>query len=163
TYTFKHALVQDAAYGRLLKSRRQELHARIARALRDRFTHLIAAEPELLAHHHTEAGEIEPAVESWLAAGRRAIERSAQFGAAAHVRRGLKLVAEIPDAGTRERRELELRIAIGSPLLATKGYAAPEVGANYTRARELCDRIGTETQRLPVLYGLCAYQVVRAD
>jgi len=163
TYTFKHALVQDAAYGRLLKSRRQELHSRIARVLRERFSHLIAAEPELLAHHHTEAGELEQAVENWLAAGRRAIERSANFEAVAHLRRGLKLIDEMPEDTDRERRELKLQIAIGSPLLATKGYATPEVGMTYARARELCDRVGDEAQRLPVLYGQCAYQIVRAD
>ena len=163
TYTFKHALVQDAAYGRLLKSRRQELHSRIARVLRERFSHLIAAQPELLAHHHTEAGELELAVENWLAAGRRAIERSANFEAVAHLRRGLKLIDEMPNDADRERRELRLQIAIGSPLLATKGYAAPEVGTTYARARELCDRVGDKAQRLPVLYGQCAYQIVRAD
>ncbi len=163
TYTFKHALVQDAAYGRLLKSRRQELHSRIARVLRERFSHLIAAQPELLAHHHTEAGELELAVENWLAAGRRAIERSANFEAVAHLRRGLKLIDEMPNDADRERRELRLQIAIGSPLLATKGYAAPEVGMTYARARELCDRVGDKAQRLPVLYGQCAYQIVRAD
>jgi class 3 adenylate cyclase/predicted ATPase len=162
-YTFKHALVQDAAYGRLLKSRRQELHSRIARVMRQRFPHLIAAEPELLAHHHTEAGELEQAIENWLTAGRRAIERSANFEAVAHLRRGLKLVNEMPDDATRARRELKLQIAIGSPLLATKGYGAPEVGVTYARARELCDRVGDEAQRLPVLYGQCAYQIVQAE
>jgi predicted ATPase len=131
--------------------------------LRERFSHLIAAQPELLAHHHTEAGELEQAVENWLAAGRRAIERSANFEAVAHLRRGLKLIDEMPNDADRERRELKLQIAMGSPLLATKGYAAPEVGATYSRARELWDRVGDEAQRLPVLYGQCAYQIVRAD
>jgi predicted ATPase len=106
TYTFKHALVQDAAYARLLMSRRQQLHSRIAQVLKERFPDRVAAEPELLAHHHTEAGEIEPAIENWLAAGQRAIERSANAEAVAHLRRGLELVEGLPDATERARREL---------------------------------------------------------
>ena len=95
-YTFKHALVQDAAYGTLLRSRRQVLHARIAAALEDRFSEIVAAQPALLADHCSEAGLAEKAVEYWLAAGRRALARSAAAEAVALLRRGLALVPPCP-------------------------------------------------------------------
>jgi len=163
TYSFKHALVQDADYAGLLKSQRQQLHSRIARVLKERFPDRAAAEPERLAHHYTEAGEIEPAIENWLAAGQRAIERSTNMEAVAHLRRGLSLVEELPECVERARRELALQTALGTPLMATKGYGAPEVGAAYARARELCDRVGEPAQLLPILYGQSAYHIVNPE
>lgn len=163
TYTFKHALVQDAAYAMLLKSRRQQLHARIAQVLTARFPDRVAAEPELLAHHHTEAGETELAVDNWLAAGQRAAERSANAEAVAHLRRGLELLKGLPDTVEHQRRELALQIALGTPLMATKGYGAPEADAAYARARELCDRVGDAAQLLPILYRQWAYHIVHPE
>jgi predicted ATPase/class 3 adenylate cyclase len=163
TYAFKHALVQDAAYARQLKSRRQQLHSRIAQVLKERFPERAAAEPELLAHHHTEAGETEPAVANWLAAGQRAAERSANVEAVAHLNRGLQLLERLPDTVERQRCELALRIALGTPLMATKGYGSPEAGAAYGRARELCDRVGSPAQLLPILYRQWAYHIVHPE
>jgi len=163
TYTFKHALIQDAAYARLLKSRRQQLHSRIAQVLTERFPERAVAEPELLAHHHTEAGATEQAIVQWLRAGQRAAERSANVEAVAHLRRGLGLLETLPDTVERARRELGLQIALGMPLIATKGYGAPETGAAYDRARELCDQVGNPSQLLPILYGQIAFRINHAE
>ncbi|HEU4679357.1 MAG TPA: hypothetical protein VFS35_07540, partial [Terrimicrobiaceae bacterium] len=153
SYRFKHALVQDAAYASLLKGRRQQLHSRIAQVLKDHFPERTASEPELLAHHYTEAGETEQAIDQWLKAGQRAAERSANPEAVAHLRRGLELLESLPDTGERARRELALQMALGMPLIATKGYSGEETGAAYERARELCERVGSAQQLLPILYG----------
>ena len=159
TYTFKHALIQDAAYATLLKSRRHQLHSRIAQVLAERFPERAVAEPELLAHHYTEAGATEQAIDQWLRAGQRAGERSSNVEAVAHLRRGLQLLETLPDTVGRARRELDLQIALGMPLLATKGYAAPETGAAHDRARELCDQVGNPSQLLPILYGQIVFRI----
>ncbi len=163
TYTFKHALVQDAAYASLLKSRRQEIHARIARVLNDRFASLVAAQPDLLAHHQTEAGETDAAIDSWLSAGQRAAQRSANREAVAHLRRGLALLESLPDSEERARRELALHLALGGPMQATLGYAATETGAVFARAKELCERLGATTELIRVLFGQWAYYMVRGN
>ena len=163
TYTFKHALIQDAAYATLLKSRRQQLHSRIAQALTERFPERAVAEPELLAHHYTEAGATEQAIDQWLRAGQRAAERSANVEAVAHLRRGLGLLETLPSTVERARRELEFQIALGMPLLATKGYAAPETGAAHDRARELCDQVGNPSRLLPILYGQIANRMSHGE
>ena len=105
SYLFKHALIQDAAYARLLRSQRQQLHSRVAQVLKARFPHRAAAEPELLAHHHTEAGEIEQAIDYWLVAGRKALARSAMAEAVGQLTKGLELLEGLPggpsDSGAR--------------------------------------------------------------
>src|SRR5262249_32094805 len=111
-YTFKHALVQDAAYGTLLRSRRQRLHARIVGTLDDRFPEIVAAQPALLAHHCSEAGLTEKAIDYWLAAGRQAWARSAAAEVLALLHRGLALVSALPDTPPRQERELDLQIAL---------------------------------------------------
>jgi predicted ATPase len=162
-YRFKHALVQDAAYASLLKGRRQQLHSRIAQTLKDHFPERAASEPELLAHHYTEAGETEQAIDQWLKAGQRAAERSANPEAVAHLRRGLELLGSLPDTDRRVRRELALQMALGLPLIATKGYSGEEVGAAYERARELCECVGSAEQLLPVLYGQIVFRMSRGE
>lgn len=137
-HAFKHALVQVAAYDSLLRARRCELHRRIAEALENRFPRTARDTPELVAHHWTEAGIAESAVASWLAAGRRASERSEHREAIARLRRGLKLIPGIADKGERRARELELLLVLGPALITTEGGGAQEVGALYTRALELC-------------------------
>ena len=153
SYMFKHALIQDAAYARLLRSQRQQLHSRVAQVLKARFPHRAAAEPELLAHHHTEAGEIEQAIDYWLVAGRKALARSAMAEAVGQLTKGLELLEGLPGGPERQRREVGLQLALGQALIAAKGYAAAETGRAYARARELCYELGDVSQLFPVLYG----------
>src|SRR6516162_5677259 len=124
-YTFKHALVQDAAYATLLRSRRQQLHAHIAATLEDRFPEIVAAQPALLAHHCTEAGLTEPAVGYWLAAGRQAWARSALAEGVALLRRGLALIPALPDTDRRRETELDLQIALGRALMMSQMRSGP--------------------------------------
>jgi predicted ATPase len=154
TYSFKHALVQDAAYGMLLKSRRQQLHARIAQVLEERFPEASAIQPELLAQHYTAAGLHEQAVEYWHRAGQRASERSANLEAIAHLTRGLELARTLPDPQQSARQELKLQVALGEPLVVAKGYGGPEAAATYTRALQLCREIGETPHLFPTIWGL---------
>ena len=163
TYAFKHALVQDAAYQSLLRSRRQQLHARIADALEREFPGLVDAEPEVLAHHCTQAGLAERAVEYWSRAGDLAIRRSANEEAVGHLGHGLACLEVLPENCDRDRRELALRNAIGGPLIAVRGYAAPEVGEAYGRARVLCERRGETAPLFAALSGEFVHHFVRGD
>lgn len=163
TYSFKHALVQDAAYATLVRAKRQRLHARIAAALEQHFPETVQAQPELLAQHLTEAGLAEPAIDYWLRAGQAEIARSATAEAMAQLTKGLELIPVLPDDAARWRRELELQVALGVALMAAKGWAAPEVGQANARARELCERLGDTSRLFPVLYGEWVFHVVRAE
>ncbi len=163
TYTFKHALVQDAAYGALLKLRRQHLHARIANVLEERFKDLVPNQPELLAQHCGEAGLIDAAVRYWYLAGNAALVRSAVTEAVAQLCKGLELLQALPDAPERYRHELDLRVALGGALLNARGWAAPEAGAAYERALQLCRLLGERRQVFPVLWGLTVVYVNRAE
>jgi predicted ATPase len=162
-YTFKHALVQDAAYSTLLRSDRQQLHARIAEAVERRFPERVAREPERLAHHFTEARQIERAVGYWLKAGERAAERSANLEAIRHLSRGLDALKTLPDNAKRDRQELAFQIAIGTPLIAVHGYSAPQTGIAYSRARALCERLGEVESLVATLSGEFVYYFVRGD
>jgi hypothetical protein len=163
TYTFKHALVQDAAYGSLLKSRRQVLHKSIAEILEQRFSERVSNEPEAVAHHYTEAGLNEQATDYWLKAGQRGVERFANAEAISHLNRGLKTLEALPLGKDRDRRELLLQINLGNALGWSKGYTPPEVGRAFGRARELCDGVGDMPQMIAILYGLWIYYVMRAE
>src|SRR3954466_10721567 len=121
-YTFKHALVQDAAYDSLLKRRRQELHAKIARVIAQRFPNISATEPEVLAHHLTAAGLSEAAIPLWQKAGELALKRMALTEAIAHLNRGLELVSARPRSPQRDASELELRRRLGTAWVALKGH-----------------------------------------
>jgi class 3 adenylate cyclase len=134
TYTFKHSLIQDAAYQSLLKSTRQQYHQRIAQALEKRFPETAENQPELLAYHYTEAGINEQAVVYWHQAGQRASERSAYAEAISHLTKGLDVLVALPDSPERAQHELHVQIALGPLLIATKGNAAPEVASAYARA-----------------------------
>ena len=138
-YIFKHALVQDAAYGSLLKSRRQKLHGRIAKTLGERFPERVASEPELLAHHLTEAAFFDAAVKQWKKSGLRATESSANAEAASHYAKALTVFAGMEDASERPKEELELQAAYASALVARGQWTSPEAIQAYARARrELC-------------------------
>ena len=162
-YAFKHALVQDAAYSSLLHSDRKRLHARIAAVFAEMYPDRIEREPELLAHHFTEADQSELAVGFWLKAGKRAAKGRANLEAIAHLRKGLKVLEEkcaIPDrAGT----ELELRIGLGIPLIAAKGYAVRDVEENYARALELAKQLEDEEKVFEATRGLWVCHFIRAD
>jgi predicted ATPase len=163
TYTFKHALVQDAAYQSLLKSKRQQLHARIAEALEQRFPDIGETQPEVLARHLTEAGLVAGAIPYWRRAGELAAGRSANVEAVAHLSKALELIGTLPNASALLDEELALLIAIGGPLMATKGYGAPEVECAYNRASALCDQLGRAAELFPVLRGLWSYYNVQGE
>ncbi|MBI3455716.1 MAG: AAA family ATPase [Candidatus Rokubacteria bacterium] len=162
-YTFKHALTHAVAYQALLRRTRQQLHGRIARAVRERFPATAEAQPELLAHHLTEAGLADEAVPAWERAGDRAVGRSALVEGIAHFRRGLGLLAGLPASQGRARLELAFLLRLGGPLVATRGYAAPEILEVYGRARALCEETGETAALFDVLEGLWGYHYVRAD
>jgi predicted ATPase len=162
-YIFKHALIQDAAYQSLLKSKRQQYHQQIAHTLEERFPEIKETEPELLAHHYTEAGLVAQAIPYWQKAGQTAIQRSANAEAISHLRRALALLSDLPENVERVQLELALQTMIGVPLMATKGYAAAEVESTYARANELCQRIGETPQLFQVLSGLFAFYLVRGN
>jgi predicted ATPase len=128
-YRFKHALIQDAAYENLLKSRRQVLHRRVAETLRDNVAVAAAAEPELLAHHFTQAGLTEAAIEWWGKAGQRSLERSALVEAAEQFTRALAQIATLPSTPDLRRDEIKLQVALITPLMHVKGFATPETKA----------------------------------
>jgi predicted ATPase/class 3 adenylate cyclase len=163
TYTFKHALVQEAAYASLLKSRRQQLHARVASALQKQFPDDVAFQPELLARHFTEAGLMEEAITWWRRAGERASERSANVEEIAHLSRGLQLIEALPGTSDRAEDELAFRLQLGAALIATKGYAAPEVERTYVRARELCEQLGRSGELFLALRGLWNCYFLRGE
>jgi predicted ATPase/class 3 adenylate cyclase len=162
-YTFKHALVQDAAYSTLLRSDRQQLHARITEVVERRFPERVAREPELLAHHLTEARQIERAIGYWLKAGERAAERSANLEAIRHLTRGLEALKTLPESPERDRRELSFQIAVGTPLIAVHGYSAAQTGAAYSRARVLCERLGEAEPLVATLSGEFVHYFVRGQ
>jgi predicted ATPase len=163
TYVFKHALIQDAAAQSLLKSTRQGYHQRIAQVLEAQFPETAEAQPELLAHHYTEAGVTGQAVAYWYKAGQRASERSAHLEAIAHLRQGLALLQTLPETPERTQHEVDILIALGALLIATKGPTASEVEQTYARARHLCEHLEAPPQLFPVLRGLWNYYHVRAE
>jgi predicted ATPase len=163
SYIFKHALVQEAAYESLLKSKRREIHGHIAQVLEENFPEKAEGEPDLLAHHYTEAGLAEPAIAYWRKAGLRAIERSANVEAVAHLTKGLELFSALPDSSERPQDELALQAPLASALTAAKGWAAAETGTALMRARELCGEIGDTPQMFEVLYGVWNYFYVAGD
>jgi class 3 adenylate cyclase/DNA-binding response OmpR family regulator/predicted ATPase len=159
-YLFKHALLQDAAHETLLRSKRRELHARIAAVLEERFPEVAEEQPGLLAQHYTEAGSIEQAVIYWGKAGRQSAARSAMLEAETQLLKGLDLVARL-EGSERDRLELQLQIALGSVLHATRGQAAPEAGEAYARACALCELLDDSATLISALNGQAAYYMGR--
>jgi class 3 adenylate cyclase/tetratricopeptide (TPR) repeat protein len=162
-YTFKHALIQDAAYGSLLRAPRKELHARIARALERHYPERAQVEPELFAHHFALAGSPREAIGYWGQAGKQALMRAANREVQGHVTRALELVAALPESAERDAAELGLQILRGASCRAIHGFAAKETEAAFSRARELCDAVGDRRQLIDVLRGLYACYYIRGE
>jgi tetratricopeptide (TPR) repeat protein len=162
-YTFKHALVQDAAYSTLLRSRRQQLHGRIATRLEGQFPEIVTAQPQLMAQHCAQAGLNEKAVGYWLKAGQKAVARSAITEAVAQLQKGLDLLASQPDGDGRRRQELELLLALARALIAAKGYAAPAVEEAFARARGLAEQLDRSDHLVGLLWGQAAFHTVRSE
>jgi predicted ATPase len=163
TYTFKHALVQDIAYESLLRSRRQDLHRRVALALEKDFPGFSEAQPEIIAHHCTNAGLVEKAIAHWLRAGEQAIARSALVEAIAQIQKGLDLLPYLTDSVERDRQELTLQLALGGALIAVSGYASERAGRTYVRARQLGERLGYAPGLIRALWGEFVHHHVRGE
>jgi predicted ATPase len=163
TYTFKHALLQEAAYQSLLKSTRQQYHQHIAQVLAAQFPALAETQPELLAHHYTEAGLSEQAVDSWQRAGERSKGRSAYVEAVTHCTRGLAVLQTLPDTPTRAQRELDMQLTLSWALVHAKGYAVPERGYALARARALCQQVGDSARLCDILSGLHSFAQNRGE
>jgi hypothetical protein len=160
-YTFKHALVQDAAYDSLLRRRRQELHGKIARVIEERLPQTEATEPELLAHHYTEAKQLAKAIPLWQKAGSLALGRMALVEAIAHLNNGLDLVAALPPSAERDGRELDLRTLLGTAWMALKGWPAQEVWGSLHPALGLANSLRRNDALVAILWGLFNYEVAR--
>ncbi|NOJ38406.1 ATP-binding protein [Bradyrhizobium australiense] len=157
SYSFKHALIQDAAYATMLKSRRRQLHASIAKVLAERFPALVESQPEVVALHFTKAGLASEAITYWLDAGQRAAKRSADQEAIIHLERGLALLNTLPESADRDRLELDFQIASGTPLLAVRGYTSSEVGAACERATILSEKLDDVGRLFASLYAQFSY------
>ena len=166
-YRFKHALIQDAAYENLLKSRRHVLHRRVAENLRDRFADKAVAEPEVLAHHFTKASLTEAAIEWWGRAGDQALGRSAFQEAIAHLGKAIDMAdrteRSAATANGSTNRRLKLQTSYGQALLWSKGYADKEAKAAFTRAEELAGGIEDTAERLKIYYGQCLGNLLRGE
>ena len=162
-YAFKHALVQDAAHGSLLRSSRQQLHAQIADALETHSPELMESQPELFAQHYAEAGFIEKSVAYCGQAGRRSAARSAMAEAAAQLQKGLDQLALLPDNRERQQQEIEFCSDLGAALRLVKGPGSPEMGHAFARARELWEQLGSPSQFLHVPYGEFRYHALRGE
>jgi class 3 adenylate cyclase/tetratricopeptide (TPR) repeat protein len=163
TYIFKHALIQDTAYQSLLKSARQQYHHQIAQALEEQFSETKETQPELLAYHYTEATLKEQAIPYWQQAGEKAIERSAYTEAISHFTRGREMLEALPDTPDLPLKRLSLQFLLGNVLMATKGYAAPEVEQTLAKARELCRQVGENPLLFRVLPQLRGFHFVRGE
>jgi tetratricopeptide (TPR) repeat protein len=163
TYQFKHALVQDASYASLVRSRRQLLHGQIARALEERFPDIVATEPETLAHHLTEAALMDSAIAYWLKAGERAIRSLAFFEAGKHLSKGIELIPLLPASKARDTRELTLLLHLGNAFRVTKGYGAPETVQINERAHNLFGSASTLAEKNGILVGVWQARYGRAE
>lgn len=162
-YIFGHALIQDAAYESLLKSRRQQLHQQVAQVLERSFADVAERQPELLAHHYAAAGAPAKSISYWLRAAEKSARRSANKEAVNQIARGLELLPALPDDAERARLELRLQLTLGAPMVATQGYSAPEVKQTFMRAHELCGQLGNAAELFPVLFRLRSFYLVHGE
>jgi hypothetical protein len=163
SYRFKHALVQDVAYGALLRDQRRGLHARIVTSLEERFPEVVSAQPALLAQHCEAAGLAEKAVGYWLKAGQQALARSASAEAVAQLEQGLRVLATLPDGLWRQEQELELRIPLGTASIAAKGFSVADVGETFARARVLAERLDRPELLAPLFAGQFSFLSNRSE
>jgi predicted ATPase len=163
TYTFKHALIQDAAYEALLKSRRKELHRRVAATIAEKFPAMAETRPEVLARHWTDAGEAEPAIAAWRKAGDAARARHAFKEAQEAYQQALAIVKTLPESPERDARELRLMNMLVQALQVTRGYSAPEVAEASARQRALSEKSGNLAQMFLQVVGACAAARVSGD
>jgi class 3 adenylate cyclase/predicted ATPase len=163
SYRFKHALIQDAAYQSLVRSRRQHYHRKIAETLKERYPDVAETQPEILAHHYAGADIRDAAISYLKAAAEKSMRGSANREAIAHLTKAQELLNALPEGPERLQQELALQLAIGTPLIATKGFASPEVGKVYARAREICQLAGEAPELFPVRWGLWVFYTARAE
>ena len=163
TYLFKHAMLEEALHGAIDEPQHRRFHQQVAEVMEARFKHLVETQPELLADHFAEAGIIEKAIGYCLRAGLRSRDRFAHIEAIGHLTRGLKLLETLKASPERDVRELELLGPLGTAYIASRGYAAPEVGPVFRRARTLCERVGQTPQLFAMMWGNFAYHIVRGD
>ena len=163
SYLFKHALVQDAAYGSLLRGRRQSLHRRIVTTLEERFPEVVQAQPAMLAQHCQEAGLAEQAVGYWLKAGQQALARSAMAEAVTQVRKGLEALTALPDGPWRRQQELDLQVVLGTALMTTKGFSAAEAVETLARAQALAEQLDRPEHLVPLMLGRWSVHFARGE
>ena len=163
TYLFKHALVQDAAYGTLLREQRRALHVRIAETLENQFPEIAESQPEQLAQHCAEAGQINEAIDYWTKAGQTSLARSAMVEATRQVQKGLALLSGLVETPERQRKELALQTVLGVAQFRSKGEGALEVGEAFIRAHALCDQLGDRSNLGSVLYMQGSHSIARAQ
>jgi predicted ATPase len=163
TFLFKHALVRDAAYGTLLRGQRQQIHARVSATLENQFPEIVAGQPQLIAQHCAEAGLNEKAVGYHLKAGQQALARSAMTEAVAQLQKGLDLLGSLPENALRGQQELDLHIALGRALLATRGHSSPAVGETIVRARTLAEQLDRPDYLVPLLHFQWVFHLMRGE
>ena len=163
TYLFKHALIQDAAYQSMIKPKRQQVHERIARVLESGFAETVRSQPELLAHHYSAAGRPEQAIAYWLEAGHRSQGRSSHAEAVGHLTRGLEQVLSLPESPGRDATELGFQAGLSVSLIASRGYASPDLEAVHARARDLSERIGDTATLFRITWGMWALRLLRDE
>jgi DNA-binding response OmpR family regulator/class 3 adenylate cyclase/predicted ATPase len=163
TYTFKHAIVQDAAYAMLSRQKRQQIHGRIAEALENSFAYITQTQPELLAHHLVRAGSIERGIDYLRKAGQRSIERSANAEAIGHLTCALKLLQSLPNSPECKQTRLDLQVMLAQAMIASHGYAAPSTRQSLMQARELIDESTSLSRKFAILYGIWACHYVAGE
>ncbi|HEY5707577.1 MAG TPA: SpoIIE family protein phosphatase [Terrimicrobiaceae bacterium] len=162
-YLFKHVLIQEALHNAIGAPKRRRFHQRIAEVIEARFAHLVETQPELLAEHFTGAGMIEKAIRYRLKAGLRSRDRFAHTEAINHLTKGLELLEALEASPERDACELELLGPLGTAFIASRGYAAPEVGPIFHRARALCERVDQNPKLFTMMWGNFAFHIVRGD
>jgi len=162
-YTFKHALVQDAAYGTMLKNQRVQMHARIVETFERQFPEMLDRNPDVLAYHCTEAGSFGKAIDYWLKSTRKSLGRSAGIEAQAQLEKAVMLLQNITDQATRQQFEALIQVELGNTFVMTKGFASPDVAVALTKARGLLDEAAHPIEALRALGGLCNYHLIRSE